>query len=46
MPRAAAASRANGVTSAADIGAIIKDADSDMRRVRRACWTIKKGGRV
>lgn len=40
----AAVCRANGVTSAADIGAIIKDADCDLRRVKRACWTIKKGG--
>lgn len=42
----AAVCRANGVTSAADIGAIIKDADCDLRRVKRACWTIKKGGRA
>ena len=42
----AAVCRANGVTSAADIGTIIKDSDNDLRRVKRACWTIKKGGRV
>ena len=42
----AAVCRANGVTGAADIGAIIKDADNDLRRVKRACWTIQKGGRV
>lgn len=42
----AAVCKANGVTSAADIGAIIKDAENDLRRVKRACWTVKKGGRV
>lgn len=42
----AAVCRSNGVTSAADIGAIIKDADNDLRRVKRACWTVQKGGKV
>ena len=38
--------RANGVTQAAEIGRIVKDAENDLRRVKRACWQVKKGGRA
>lgn len=38
--------KANGVTHTADIGRIVKECDNDLRRVKRACWQIQKGGRV
>ena len=36
--------RANGVTAAGDIGRIVKDSENDLRRVKRACWQVQKGG--
>ena len=36
--------KANGVTDSAAIKHIVEDADSDLRRVKRAVWAAKKGG--
>ena len=37
--------RANGVTDKADIKTVTADADSDLRRVKRKIWAMKKGSR-
>lgn len=37
--------RANGVTDKADIKTVTADADSDLRRVKRKIWAMKKGNR-
>ena len=42
----AAVCKANGVSDADTIRRIIADADSDLRRVKRAVWAAKKGGRA
>lgn len=36
--------KANGVTDSQTIKNIVADADSDLRRVKRAVWAAKKGG--
>lgn len=36
--------KANGVTDGQTIQRIVADADSDLRRVKRAVWAAKKGG--
>lgn len=42
----AAVCKANGVTDGETIRRIIADADSDLRRVKRAVWAAKKGGKA
>jgi hypothetical protein len=42
----AAVCKANGVEDSQTINRIIADADSDLRRVKRAVWAAKKGGKA
>ena len=42
----AAVCKANGVDDSQTIRNIIADADSDLRRVKRAVWAAKKGGKA
>lgn len=40
----AAVCKANGLTDMKVIEAVVKDAESDLRRVKRKVWAMKKGG--
>ena len=37
---------ANGVNDKADIAAVTRDSENDLRRVKRAVWKLTKGGRA
>ena len=41
----AAVCMAGGVNDKADIAAVIRGSENDLRRVKRAVWKLTKGGR-